>query len=72
MILRLPECLALFRCTYFLQGFSHDVGAVVDGQDDVRHTSSCQTLDLMENHGTIGELYQWFRQSEGLAVVRDM
>ena len=44
---------------YLLQGFGHDVGAVVDRQHNVRHTSSCQAFDLVEDHGTVGELDQW-------------
>ena len=59
-------------CRHLLQSFSHDVGTVIDGQDNVRHTSSCQALNLMEYHGTVGEFNQWLRESEGLAIVRGM
>jgi hypothetical protein len=48
-----------------LEGFGHDLGAVVDGEDDVGHTSSGQSLDLVDNHGSVAELDEGFGEGEG-------
>jgi hypothetical protein len=48
-----------------LEGFGHDLGAVVDGEDDVGHTSSSQGLDLVDNHGSVAELDEGFGEGEG-------
>jgi len=39
-----------------LESLGHDLGAVVDGEDNVGHTSSGQSLDLVDDHGTVAEL----------------
>lgn len=58
------------RDAYLLQCCRHDIGAVIDSQNNVCNTSSCQALHLMENHGPIGEFDQWLGERESLASVR--
>ena len=48
-----------------LEGLGHDLGAVVDGKNDVGHTSSGQGLDLVDNHGSVAELDKGFGEGEG-------
>jgi len=48
-----------------LESFGHDLGAVVDGEDDVGHTSSSQSLDLVDNHRSVAELDKGFGEGEG-------
>ena len=46
---------------------SHDLWTVIDSENDVSHTSCCQSFDLMLDHGLIGKFYQRLWESEGLA-----
>jgi hypothetical protein len=48
-----------------LEGFGHDLGAVVDGEDDVGDASSGQSLNLVDNHGSVAELDEGFGEGEG-------
>lgn len=54
---------------YLLQGCGHDLGSVVDGKDNVGHTSCCESLDLVQNHRLVSELDERLREGEGLMVV---
>lgn len=54
---------------YLLQGIGHDFWTVVDRQHDVRNTCCSEALDLVLDHGAIGEFNQWFGECEGLANV---
>lgn len=56
-----------FSAYYLLEGRNHDIWPIVDSQDDIRHTSSGQALDLMEDHRTVGKLDQWLGESESLS-----
>ncbi len=57
--------------TYLLQCGGHNLWPIIDRQDDISHPSSCQTLDLVLNHGLVCEFYQRLWECKGLAVVRD-
>jgi len=48
-----------------LKGLGHDLGAVVDSEDDVSHTSSSQSLDLVDNHRSVAELDEGFGEGKG-------
>lgn len=54
--------------TDLLQGLSHDLWAVVDGEDDVGDTSSSESLDLVLDHGLVGELHERLGICEGLRL----
>jgi len=47
----------------------HDLRAVVDGKDNISDASLGKSLDLVEDHGLVGELDQWLRQGEGLCRI---
>jgi hypothetical protein len=49
----------------FLKGLGHDLGAVVDSEDNVGDTSSGESLDLVDNHGTVAKLDEGFGEGEG-------
>ena len=49
---------------YLCEGSSHDLGAVVDGEDNVCDTGSSESSDLVLNHGLVGKLDQRFGESE--------
>jgi hypothetical protein len=51
--------------TYLCKGSSHNLGAVVDGEDNVGDTSSSKGGDLVLNHGLVAKLDQRFGESEG-------
>ena len=57
---------------YLLQCSGHDLRTVVDSQDDIRHTCCSESLDLVLDHGLVGELHQWLWESEGLASLLDL
>jgi hypothetical protein len=48
-----------------LEGLGHDFGTVVHGEDDVGHAGSGQSLDLVDDHGTVAELDERLRKGEG-------
>jgi hypothetical protein len=50
---------------YLCESSSHDLGAVVDGEDNVGDTSSSKGGDLVLNHGLVAKLDQRFGESEG-------
>lgn len=49
-----------------LESRDHDIGAVIDSQDDIGDTSGSQALDLVEDHGAVTELDERLRESERL------
>jgi hypothetical protein len=53
-------------CTDGLQGLGHDLGTVVDGEDNIGDTSSSESLDLVLDHGLVGELNKRLGVCEGL------
>ena len=53
-------------CAYLLQGFGHDLGSVVDGEDNVCDACSSQRLDLVQDHRLVAELDERLGQREGL------
>jgi hypothetical protein len=61
--------LRLGRCTNCLQRLSHDLWAVVDGEDDISDTRSGQCLDLVLNHGLVRELHERLRVGERLRLA---
>jgi hypothetical protein len=58
--------MACSRDTDLFQGLSHDLWAVVDSEDNIGDTSSGESLDLMLNHGLVGELNERLGVCEGL------
>ena len=48
-----------------LEGLGHDLGTVVDGEDNVSHASSGQSLDLVDDHGTVAELDERLGEGKG-------
>lgn len=48
-----------------LQGPGHDLRAIVNRQDNVRDAGGRQGLDLVQDHGSVGELDEGFREGEG-------
>lgn len=52
--------------THLLETVLHDLGPVVDGQDDVLYPDSSESLYLVQDHGLVCELDQRFWQGEGL------
>lgn len=55
--------------THLFQGSSHDLGSVVDGENNVCDTGCSEGLDLVDDHGLVSELDQRLRKGEGLAIV---
>jgi hypothetical protein len=53
-------------CTDGLQGLGHDFRAVVDGEHNIGDTSSSKSLDLVLDHGLVGELDKRLGVCEGL------
>ena len=51
--------------TNALQCLSHDLGPIVDSQDDILDTGLSQCLNLMLDHGLVRELDQRLRVCEG-------
>jgi hypothetical protein len=56
------------RLTDFCEMLLHHFWAVIDGQDDICDSSSCQRFNLVQNHGLVSKLDQWLGQSEGLPL----
>jgi hypothetical protein len=50
---------------YLLESSSHNLGTVVDGEDNVGDTSSSKSSNLVLNHGLVGKLDQRFGESKG-------
>lgn len=46
----------------------HDLGAVVDGENNVGDAGCGQALDLVQDHGLVGEFDQRLRQGKGLGT----
>ena len=53
------------QAAYLCEGSSHDLRAVVDGEDNVGDTGGSEGSDLVLNHGLVGKLDQRFGESEG-------
>lgn len=52
--------------TNLLQVCLHDLGAVVDSQNNVRDTSIGEGLNLVLDHGFVGELDEGLGEGQGL------
>ena len=64
-------CIA--RCnSYLCEVLLHNLWAVVHSQDDIGHTSSRKSLNLVENHALVAKLDQWLREGEGLPYVLEL
>ena len=55
--------------THGLQGLGHDLWAVVDREHNVGNASVGQCLDLMLDHGLVGELNERLGVGEGLQLL---
>ena len=55
--------------TNLLQNTFHDLWPVVHGEDDIGDTNSCQSLNLVHDHGLVGELHKGLGHSQGLHIV---
>jgi hypothetical protein len=54
--------------TDFLQGLGHDLRAVVDSEDDIGDAGGSESLDLVLDHGLVGELNKRLGVCEGLRL----
>lgn len=54
------------RGAYLVQELLHDLGAVVDGEDDVCDAGGDEGLDLVDYHGLVAELDEGLGEGEGL------
>ena len=54
--------------TDFLQGLGHDLRAVVDSEDDIGDAGRSESLDLVLDHGLVGELNKRLGVCEGLRL----
>jgi hypothetical protein len=52
--------------THCLERLGHDLGAVVDREDDVGDAGRSESLDLVLDHGLVGELDERLGQRERL------
>lgn len=52
--------------TDLLQVRLHDLGSIVDSQNDISHTGLGQGLNLVLDHGLVGELNEGLGQGQGL------
>lgn len=52
--------------SYLSQELLHDLRSVVDSKDDISDTRCDQRLNLVYNHGLVGELDKRLGESEGL------
>jgi hypothetical protein len=64
----LPK-LIMSEHTHGLEGLGHDLWPVVNGQYNVRHASTGQSLNLVLDHGLVGEFNERLRVCEGLHMV---
>lgn len=53
--------------THLGEELFHNLGPVVDGENDVFDTSGDEGLDLVDNHGLVAELDEGFGKREGLS-----
>jgi hypothetical protein len=53
-------------CTHCLECLGHNLGAVVDSEDNICDAGRSKRLDLMLDHGLVCELDQRLRQCECL------
>lgn len=58
------------RRAYLGQELLHDLGAVVDGQDNVGDAGSDESLDLVDNHGLVSKLDKRLGKGKGLSARR--
>lgn len=52
--------------THLRQTLRHNLGAVVDGENDISDSCLGQGLDLVHNHGLVAKLNEGLGRSEGL------
>ncbi len=55
--------------TYAFEGLGHDLWPVIDGQHDIRNAGAGKGLNLVLNHGLVGELDERLRVGKGLHMV---
>lgn len=55
--------------TYLLQDTLHDLWPVVHSEHDISDTNSCQCLNLVHDHGLVGELHQGLGHGKSLHDV---
>ena len=54
--------------TDFLQGLGHDLRAVVDSEDNIGDAGRSESLNLVLDHGLVGELDKRLGVCEGLRL----
>jgi hypothetical protein len=52
--------------TNLSQMLLHDLGAVVDGKNDICDTSFGKGLNLVQDHALVAKFHQWLGECEGL------
>ena len=60
------------RGAYFCQMLLHNLGSVVHSKYDVCDASSCQSFNLVQNHGLVSELDQGLGESKGLCFRQSL
>lgn len=55
--------------TYLLQVGFHNLWAVVDSQNNVSDASFGKSLNLVLDHGLVGELHEGLGESKGLEII---
>lgn len=57
---------SLAQLTYLSQELLHDLGSVVDSENNVGDASGDESLDLVDDHGLVAKLNQGLGESQGL------
>jgi hypothetical protein len=57
---------------YLLEGRDHDIGAVVDGQNNIGDTSSSQAFNLVKDHRAVSKFHQGFGKGQSLVIERPL
>lgn len=47
----------------------HNLRTIIDRQNDVCHTRSCQSFNLVENHRLVAKFNQWLWEGESLLLI---
>lgn len=56
--------------SYLSQMLLHDLWSIVNRQNNIRNSGSCQRFNLVQDHGLVAELDQWLGESEGLLIYQ--
>lgn len=57
---------SLAQLTYLGQELLHDLGSVVDGENNVGDANGDESFNLVDDHGLVAKLDQGLGESQGL------